>query len=129
MLLSANGQCYLWTAGRKPKNNRYGAITGRCEFWGKKSSIDVYRVIYCIAKELRLEDIAGMDASHMCHNSLCVTVSHIAIEPHGINNNRIACKSSVYGCSGHHRFRIAYCHWLCLKRNEMVGDTYFIHVV
>ena len=28
-----------------------------------------------------------------------------------------------------HRFRIAYCHWLCLKRNDMVGDTYFVHVV
>ena len=60
-------------------NNRYGVI--KCEFRGKKGSIDVHRVIYCIANKLTLEDIAGMDARHLCHNSLCLTASHIAIEP------------------------------------------------
>ena len=102
MLLSENGQCYLWTAGMKGKNNRYGVI--RCEFWGRKRSIDVHRVMYCIANEVTLEDIAGMDASHLCHNSLCVTASHIVVEPHGINNNRIGCKSRLDGCSGHTPF-------------------------
>ena len=37
MLLSENGQCYLWTAGMKGKNNRYGVI--RCEFRGKKGQL------------------------------------------------------------------------------------------
>ena len=32
-------------------------------------------------------DIAGMDASHLCHNSLCVTASHrLESQQHGLNN-------------------------------------------
>ena len=84
------------------KNNRYGVI--RCEYRGKKRSIDVHRVMYCIANQVTLEDIAGMDASHLCHNSLCVTASHTVVEPQGINNNRIGCKSRLDGCSGHTPF-------------------------
>ena len=31
---------------------------------------------------------SGLDASHLCHNSLCVKESHISMEPHSVNNNR-----------------------------------------
>ena len=42
----------------------------------------------------------GLDASHLCHNSLCLTASHISMEPHSINNNRQYCVSQNV-CFGH----------------------------
>ena len=40
---------------------------------------------YCVEHHIRLEDIHGIDASHLCHNSLCVTASHITLESHVFN--------------------------------------------
>ena len=74
---------------------------GKCRF------ISAHRVSYCMEHKIRLNDIAGMDASHLCHNSLCVTASHITLETHSINNNRI---TRLYRnkCSGHAPFG-SYC--------------------
>ena len=94
-----------------------------CTFRGQKRSIDVHRVIYCLANKLTLEDIAGLDTSHLCHNSLCVTASHLVIEPHGVNNNRTACKSSLNGCSGHASFPDCLLS-LALPRERGDGDTF-----
>jgi hypothetical protein len=44
-----------------------------------------------------------LDASHLCHNILCVNVDHLILLPHSVNNNRQCCKS--YGnCIGHGDF-------------------------
>ena len=34
---------------------------------------------------------ADTDASHLCGNKRCVNVSHIVLEPHTTNNQRIEC--------------------------------------
>ena len=92
--------------------------------WFIEKFVCMHRVVYCLANKLTLEDIAGLDTSHLCHNSLCVTASHLVIEPH-----RIACKSSLKGCSGHAPFSDCRLSLALLERDEMVGDTYFFHVV
>ena len=68
VILSANGQCQLWTGCRKGKFSEYG-------------------VSYMLEHKMtRVEP--GLDASH-----LCLTASHISMEPHSIHNNRQYCVS------------------------------------
>ena len=46
----------------------------------------------------------GLDASHLCHNTLCVKESHISMEPHSVNNNRQYCIAQNI-CFGHGEYR------------------------
>ena len=46
---------------------------------------------------------SNCDISHLCHNSLCVKVSHMSCDPHAINNNRQHCKK-FGSCLGHQGF-------------------------
>ena len=102
LLLSMNGQCYLWTGSRKHQYHNYSTITGHLES-GKKGSISAHHVRYCVEHHIRLEDIHSIDVSHLCHNSLCVTAWHITFEPHNVNHNQIACVNRKK-CSGHAPF-------------------------
>lgn len=44
----------------------------------------------------------GLDVIHLCHNSLCINVKHLNLEPHEINNSRQICKNlSPCKCTGH----------------------------
>lgn len=57
-----------------------------------------HRVAYIVAygKELTPKH----DISHLCHEPLCVEISHLSSEPHSINNNRQHCKN-IGRCLGH----------------------------
>lgn len=96
-----NNNCSIWT-GAVTANGLYGLLSYRdpeTNAWKKKH---VHRLILMI--KLRSLNIPKeLDASHLCHNSLCVNVGHLSLEPHSINNNRQCCKS--YGhCIGHGGF-------------------------
>ena len=82
VILSANGQCQLWTGCRK----------GKFRFECGYRTVTVHRLSYMLEHKMtRVEP--GLDASHLCHNTLCLTASHISMEPHSINNNRQYCVS------------------------------------
>ena len=62
-------------------------------------TVTVHRLIYMLEHKMtRVEP--GLDASRLCLNSLCLTASHISMEPHSINNNRQYCVSQNV-CFGH----------------------------
>ena len=64
----------------------------------KRTKINVARLSKILNKAC--VDIGTGDASHLCHNSLCVNSSHINIEPRTINNQRKICVS-INKCIGH----------------------------
>ena len=97
VVLSANGQCQLWTGCKKGKFSDYGVIN--CRFECGYRTVTVHRLIYMLEHKMtRVEP--GLDVSRLCLNSLCLTASHISMEPHSINNNRQYCVSQNV-CFGH----------------------------
>ena len=97
VVLSASGQCQLWTGCKKGKFSDYGVIN--CRFECGCRTVTVHRLSYMLEHKMtRVEP--GLDASHLCHNSLCLTASHISMEPHSINNNKQYCVSQNV-CFGH----------------------------
>ena len=97
VILSANGQCQLWTGSKKGKFSAYGVIN--CRFECGYRTVTVHRLSYMFEHKItRVEP--GLDANYLCHNSLCLTASHISMEPHSINNNRQYCVSqNVFQCN------------------------------
>ena len=96
-----NSHCIIWT-GNLTSNRLYGLLSYRdpeTNIWKKKH---VHRLALMV--KLRSMTIPKeLDASHLCHNSLCVNADHLSLEPHSINNNRQCCKG--YGhCIGHGDF-------------------------
>ena len=87
--LSPNNQCVLWTGCTKGRIVKYGVINCqlRC---GYSRAVTVYRLSYMIQQRI-IGVNPGLDASYLCHNSLCVKESHISMEPHSVNNNRQYC--------------------------------------
>ena len=83
--------------GAKKVNSVTGVIN--CRFECGYRTVTVHRLSYMLEHKMtRVEP--GLDASHLCHNSLCLTASHISMEPHSINNNRQYCVSQNV-CFGH----------------------------
>ena len=102
MLLSTNGQCYLWTGGRKYKNNNYSTITGHLES-GKKGSNDAHHVSYCRTPHKIRGHSRYWSMQVICATTARVRLRHITLEPHSVNNNRIACVNRKK-CSGYAPF-------------------------
>ena len=119
VVLSANGQCQLWTGCRKGKFSDYGVIN--CRFECGYRTVTVHRLSYMLEHKMtRVEP--GSDASHLCHNSLCLTASHISMEPHSINNNR-QYRVSQNVCFGHAPYQSACCNSRYF--NAIVKLTFF----
>lgn len=96
--ISTNNQCILWTGCTKGTGVKYGAVS--CKFrCGNRRTITAHRLSYMLHHR-RTFIRANLDASHLCHNSLCVTATHVSLEPHGVNNERISCVKSGE-CRGH----------------------------
>lgn len=92
--ISTNSHCRMWL---QTPSKKYGVIS--CKISSGWKSFYVHRLAYMI--HIRSFDIpAGMDVSHLCHNNKCITVHHLSVEPHYINNNRQNCVSEK-SCSGH----------------------------
>lgn len=96
-----NGHCIKWTgATRNSKGRVYGIINcnmGPEEGWQTKY---VHRLALVFSQGWSLEDIAEMDVSHLCHNSLCINAAHLSYEPHPVNMLRRSCVN-VGNCHGH----------------------------
>jgi hypothetical protein len=96
-----NSDCRIW-AGNVTSNRLYGLLSYRdpeTNIWKKKH---VHRLALMV--QLRSLNIPKeLDASHLCHNSLCVNVNHLSLEPHSVNNNRQCCKGCGH-CIGHGDF-------------------------
>lgn len=92
-----NGQCLIWIGALTP-NGKYGVIN--CKFpnaigW---KQIHAHRLAYMIRH--RIAQFPDADVSHLCHNTKCMNVDHLVLEPHGINNSRRSCVSCGR-CLGH----------------------------
>ena len=73
---------------------------------GRKIHIRVHRLAHL--KKMRETNLdKTVEASHLCHNTLCMEVDHIVAEPHKVNQCRIHCaylrqSEGDYGyCSEH----------------------------
>jgi hypothetical protein len=43
---------------------------------------------------------SSLDVSHLCHNPLCINLTHLTLEPHRINIIRRTCHT-LHACIGH----------------------------
>lgn len=95
--LGLNGECFIWTGSCTP-NGKYGVIN--CRFPGAIGwkLLYVHRLAYMI--QHRAAQLAAVDVSHLCHNTKCINVAHLVLEPHGFNNSRQTCVSKGE-CIGH----------------------------
>ena len=98
--LAPNSECLIWQGYCKThRGGRYGRINVKLVAGGRWQVLPVHRLAKFI--ELSVCEVQeGLEASHLCHNSLCVKPSHIHFESHAINNNRRFCKNLKY-CTGH----------------------------
>ena len=96
-VLGQNGVCKIWT-GTSTSNGKYGVIN--CKFPGARGwqKIHIHRLAYMIA--VQNFNLEGFDVSHLCHNTKCVNIGHLSLEPHGFNNARMTCVSTGK-CLGH----------------------------
>lgn len=97
-VLSSNGRCMIWT-GPVTHTGKYGVVRYRHPDTGVWKTVTAHRCrVMITTRDLNLN--SNLDASHLCHNNLCVMINHISMEPHSTNNNRIHCKHSNK-CTGH----------------------------
>ena len=95
-------ECQIWTGyKRKCKGQRgggYGIMNVRMPDSDSRTTMRVHRLAYIVhtGKFIPQE----LDVSHLCHNSLCVNVHHLSLEPHCINNARKFCRKHK-ACQGH----------------------------
>ncbi len=80
--------CRVWQGGLK--NGKYGVIKVKID--ESERTITAHRVAYMIFTGNPYLD-PHLDASHLCHNSLCVNANHISLEPNPVNSSRKSCKN------------------------------------
>ena len=102
--LSDNGECVVWTGCCKGRRVRYGVMCINVSLYGSVWKCEsVHRLALLKAPtNLSLQDVLNLqgDASHLCHNTLCINPTHISTEPHWLNNNRQQCTRKGI-CHGH----------------------------
>ena len=76
---------------------KYGVV--KVNFRCGKRNLTAHRLSYMLYQRQTFMR-ANLDASHLCHNSLCVNAEHISLEPHSVNIQRNSCKKTG-NCSGH----------------------------
>ena len=79
--------------GGVQKSGRYNVAQINIKLPGatKRTKTNVARLSKMIC--VKNFEIRGVDASHLCHNSLCVNPDHINFETHEVNNMRHTCVS------------------------------------
>lgn len=88
--LGENGECQLWVGGTERRRNYVMGVINVSFLNGKRRKMNVAR----LSKMLALKNIeidSNLDASHLCHNALCIRPEHINFERHSINNERRIC--------------------------------------
>ena len=121
----------------KGRGVRYGVICVNVSLHGSMwKSMYVHRLaLLKDPSNLGLQEVLHLqsDASHLCHNTLCINLYHISVEPHWLNNSRQQCrrKGITDDHSRYPRCKLALAlprstveHWManpkwCLLRTEM----------
>ena len=100
--LAPNGQGIMWTGCTTKGRGEclYGKIYGKFLLRDryKWQAFRVQRLAYMM--HVRAEIPENMHCSHRCHDSLCVNVKHLTIEPAFVNSNRWSC-ATARKCFGH----------------------------
>ena len=100
--VSENGQCIMWTGCCKGRRVRYGVMCINVSLHGSVSKcVSVHRLALLNAPtNLSLQDVLNLqgDASHLCHNTLCINSTHISLELHWLNNSRQHELGAELGC-------------------------------
>ena len=101
--------CAIWRGGTY--DGFYGKMRNPLSFlMNQPEYMRVHRLVYLLhnithfpALLLRREDSNGitLDVSHICHNTLCVNISHLVLEPHSVNLSRKICVNSHKCCHNH----------------------------
>ena len=93
--IEVRGNCRVWIGSRN--RDGYGII--RITFRGKRITLTVHRLRYFMKCDLQTLN-PRMHVSHLCHNKLCIKMSHLSYETQNINNKRDNCVRTGI-CSGH----------------------------
>lgn len=96
-----NGECLIWEGWGVQKMGQYfiAKLQIRLPGASKPTKINVARLSRMLF-ENNFDVSKDLDASHLCHNSLCTRAEHIHFEPRSVNNNRHICVS-VRQCIHH----------------------------
>lgn len=86
--------CRIWQ--KSVSSSGYPQIKVTVHSWGGKPQ-SVHRLVYFLSGG---EITPGDQISHLCHNRLCVEVTHLSSEPPAINSQRNNCKTEN-NCAGH----------------------------
>ena len=87
-VLSENDECMLFNGGSRDKEG-YGRMRYSVPGENVERETSAHRMAKML--ELKVLDERDCDASHLCHNKLCVRADHINFEDTIINNSRKAC--------------------------------------
>ena len=106
--IGKNGVCVIWMWGSKRVigSMKYGEMKAKIPGEVSKK-YSVHRLQY-ILHNLDTLHPKG-DISHLCHNSLCINMDHLSLEPREINNNRQGCLSRG-SCKMHEGYRDCMVH-------------------
>ena len=84
--MSTNNECVIWTAATTGEKVKYGVVKVRFRC-GNRRTVKAHRLSYMLYRRQTFMT-AHLDASHLCHNSLCVNAEHVRLEPHSVNVQR-----------------------------------------
>lgn len=95
--MGLNGECLIWQGACTP-NGKYGVLNCKLPDARGWRQMHVHRLAYMMQHGIL--QFPNADVSHLCHNTKCVNVNHLVLEPHGFNNSRQTCVSCGH-CLGH----------------------------
>ncbi|VDI13609.1 Hypothetical predicted protein, partial [Mytilus galloprovincialis] len=77
-----NGACIIWTGATQRRNNYILGMINVTYPNAKRTKMNVARLAKIL--QLKSTDLAkNLDASHLCHNALCVNTDHIVFRTSG----------------------------------------------
>ena len=88
----------IWN-GTKSSNQKYGVICYKHPVHNRWCTMHVHRFSVMLHNR-NLAIPQHLDASRLCHNTLCLVPEHISFESHEFNNQRQACVTEGR-CLGH----------------------------
>lgn len=87
----SENSCILYTG--RIKKTGYGMIDVRFPGMDRHIPMHVHRVRYMIHIRTFKLTPSEFHVSHLCHNRICINVSHFSFEPAHVNNSRQNCFS------------------------------------
>ena len=95
--VAANNFCLLYNGDQNAQG--YSKVSYRTPLTGHSTSSNIQRIAVMV-RQGTLDLDPRLDASHLCHNPLCINVDHIHLEPRKVNCQRRRCVSEGQ-CLGH----------------------------